>query len=109
MGKKIFGQIGRLKSGKIDEYKSLHAQPWPEVLDMIRACNIANYSIFLHEDLVFACFEYVGVDYVTDMEKMARDEKTQEWWLHTKPCFEKHAMGAQAEFYCDMQQIFYCE
>jgi L-rhamnose mutarotase len=106
MQKKIFGQIGRLKREKIDEYCKLHAETWPDVLTTITECHLQNYSIFLQDDLVFAYFEYTGEDYDADMEKMAQDPVTQEWWKHTKPCFEKNAVG-QSEFYHDMKQIFY--
>ena len=62
MSKIIFGQLGKLKRDKIEEYESLHANPWPDVLKTIHNCNLRNYSIFRHDDLVFAYFEYVGVD-----------------------------------------------
>lgn len=66
----IFGQLGRLKQEKIEEYEALHANPWPDVLKTIHECNLRNYSIFRHEDLVFAYFEYVGEDYDADMKQI---------------------------------------
>ena len=57
MSKIIFGQLGRLKREKIEEYEALHANPWPEVLKTIHDCNLQNYSIFRHDDLVFAYFD----------------------------------------------------
>ena len=109
MKKVIFGQLGRLKPEKIEEYEHLHAQPWPEVLRTIRDCNLQNYSIFRHKDLVFAYFEYVGDDYDADMAKMEADPITQAWWKHTKPCFVKFSIRPDSEFYADMKQIFYFE
>ena len=41
------GMVLGLKPEKVAEYKRLHAAVWPEVLAMISACNIRNYSIFL--------------------------------------------------------------
>ena len=107
MKKTFFGQVGRLKPEKIEEYCALHANPWPEVLQTITDCHLQNYSIFRNEDMVFAYFEYVGEDYEADMEKMAQDPVTQQWWTHTKPCFEKYAFSSASEFYHDMEQIFY--
>ena len=49
-----FGQIGKLKKEKIDEYVELHANTWPGVLKTISECNLQNYSIFLYGDLVFS-------------------------------------------------------
>ena len=30
-------------------YREYHAAVWPEILDMIRQCNIRNYSIYLKD------------------------------------------------------------
>lgn len=109
MSRIIFGQVGKLKADRIEEYEKLHANPWKEVLDTIRDCNLKNYSIFRKGELVFAYFEYTGSDYGADMAKMEADPVTQEWWKHTKPCFEKFAMDDSDEFYSDMKQIFYFE
>ena len=104
-----FGQIGKLKKDKIEEYVELHAATWPGVLKTITECNLQNYSIFLHGDLVFSYFEYVGEDYDADMAKMATDPTTQDWWSHTRPCFTKYKADSPEAFYTDMQQIFFFE
>lgn len=102
-----FGQLGLLKPEKAEEYTALHANPWPGVLKTITDCNLRNYSIFRHGLQVFAYFEYVGEDYDADMEKMAQDPVTQQWWTHTKPCFQSYAVDPGSEFYHDMTTIFY--
>ena len=50
------GMVLGLKPDKVAEYKRLHAAVWPDVLKMISACNIRNYSIYLKqpENLLFA-------------------------------------------------------
>jgi Uncharacterized conserved protein, COG3254 len=82
------GMVIGIRPEKIEEYKRLHAAVWPEVLSMIEACNIRNYSIFLKEpeNLLFSFYEYHGTDYEADMAKMAADPKTQEWWSVCIPC-----------------------
>jgi L-rhamnose mutarotase len=77
---KRYGQIIGVRTDRVEEYKAFHAEVWPEVLQMIRDCNIRNYSIFYRDGLLFAYFEYVGDDFDADMTKMAADPKTQEWW-----------------------------
>jgi len=77
---KRHGQLIRVKPDKLEEYTKYHAEVWPEILEMIRKCNIRNYSIFHKDGYLFAYFEYVGSDFTTDMTKMAEDPKTQEWW-----------------------------
>ncbi|MFA5154525.1 MAG: L-rhamnose mutarotase, partial [Clostridia bacterium] len=43
------GSVIQVKPDKLEEYKKLHADAWPGVLDMIRKCNIRNYSIFYRD------------------------------------------------------------
>ena len=52
-----FGQIIGVKPEQIENYERIHAAVWPEVLAMIHACNMRNYSIFRHGDLLFAYFD----------------------------------------------------
>lgn len=99
-----FGQVGRLKPDMVETYRRLHAAVWPQVLTTIQACNLGNYSIFLLGDQVFARFDYHGQDYPADMEKMAADPVTQQWWQLTKPCFLHHE---EQSYYQDMEEIFY--
>lgn len=65
------------KKEKIEEYKELHTKPYEGVCEMIKECNIQNYSIYLFGEYLFAYFEYIGADFEVDMAKMARDESTQ--------------------------------
>ena len=44
-----FGSVIKLKPGKVDTYKELHAKVWPDVLNMIHECNIRNYSIYFKD------------------------------------------------------------
>ncbi|CAL1517203.1 L-rhamnose mutarotase [Chitinophaga sp. MM2321] len=85
-----YGTITGLKPDKIGYYKSLHAQPWPAVLQRLKECNVHNYSIYLRQIdsawYLFSYFEYTGKDFSADMKKMAADTATQRWWKETAPC-----------------------
>ena len=80
---KRYGSVIGLRPEKLDEYVRLHAAVWPDVLKMIRECNIRNYSIYLRRlpdgcHYLFSYFEYVGDDFAADMAKMAADPVTQQ-------------------------------
>ena len=77
---KRFGMVIKLKPGSAAAYREYHAAVWPEVLKMIRECNISNYSIYFKDDVLFGYYEYHGSDIKTDLAKMAAHPKTQEWW-----------------------------
>ena len=103
------GQVIGLNAADIAEYKRLHAAVWPDVLKMISACNIRNYSIFLKEpeNLLFAYFEYHGTDFAADMAKMAADATTQEWWAVCMPCQKPLETRAEGEWWAGMEEVFH--
>ena len=106
---KRFGMVIKVRPGKLDEYKRLHAAVWPDVLKMIEACNIRNYSIYLKDGFLFSYFEYTGDDFEADMARMAADETTQKWWEHCKPCQEPLTSRGEGEWWADMEEVFHCD
>lgn len=103
------GSVIGVKEEKIDEYVKLHAAVWPEVLDIIKKCNIRNYSIYYKDNLLFSYFEYVGDDFEADMAKMAADATTQKWWDVCKPCQKPLETRAEGEWWADMEEVFHCD
>ncbi len=103
------GQLIGVKPEAIEEYERLHAQVWPEVLDMIHACNIRNYTIFRHDTTLFAYFEYVGNDFAADMANMGADPKTQEWWTYTDPLQEPLPTRGTGEWWTTMRAVFHTD
>jgi L-rhamnose mutarotase len=55
---KRYGMTIRIKAGCERAYRKHHNAVWPEVVEMIRACNIADYSIFLRFKAVSARSEH---------------------------------------------------
>ena len=106
---KRYGQVIRVSPGKLAEYSAYHAHVWPEVLDMIRQCNIRNYSIFHKDGYLFAYFEYVGHDFAADMARMAAHPKTQEWWTIMEPMQDPLETRAEGEWWANMEEVFHTD
>ncbi len=104
-----YGQVLQVKPESFEEYKRYHANVWPEILDMIRQCNIRNYSIYHKDSYLFAYFEYVGEDFDADMAKMAADPKTQEWWDIMMPMQAPLETRAEGEWWANMEEVFHCD
>lgn len=109
---KRYGMVNRLRSESIEEYKSLHAAVWPDVLRTVRQCHIQNYSIYLRrlddgQYYLFSYFEYAGGDFAADMAKMAADPTTQRWWALCKPMQQPLANRDQDEWWAVMEEIFH--
>lgn len=100
-------QVIRLRPEAEAEYRRIHAEVWPEVLEQIRRSNIRNYSIFLRDGLLFAYFEYVGTDYAADMAAMGQDARTKEWWQVTDPMQEAVATAAEGEWWAPLEEVFH--
>ena len=109
-----YGSVIGLKPEKIEEYKRLHMDVWPDVLKMIKQCNIRNYSIYLGElqnnkNYLFSYFEYTGDDFDADMAKMAADPTTQKWWTFCEPCQSPIPTRKEGEWWANMEEVFHYE
>jgi L-rhamnose mutarotase len=103
-----------LNPESVDEYKRLHSAVWPEVLAMIKQCQIQNYSIYLRvlddgRPYLFGYFEYHGIDFAADMAKMAADPATQRWWALCKPCQQPLAGCGADEWWVPMDEVFHVD
>lgn len=103
------GMVIGIAPEHIAEYRKLHAEVWPEVLDRIRAANIRNYTIFLREpeNLLFGVWEYHGTDFAADMAAMADHEPTQRWWAICGPMQRPLDSRAKGEWWAMMDEVFH--
>ncbi len=103
------GGVIKAKSEKIDYYKELHAAPWPEINAMIKKCNIRNYSIYYKDGYLFSYYEYTGDDFEADMEMMAADPKTLEWWGECIPCLTPLETRKPGELWASMEEVYHLD
>jgi L-rhamnose mutarotase len=106
---KRYGSVIKLKPEKLSEYKTLHSKVWPGVLEKIKECNISNYSIYYKDGYLFSYFEYTGNNYEEDMNRMAEDPLTQEWWKVCKPCQAPLDTRKEGEWWADMEEFFHMD
>ena len=104
-----YGSVIKVKPEKLEEYRALHANPWPEVNEMIRECNIRNYSIYYRDGYLFSYFEYIGKDFEADMNKMAADSITRAWWKLTDPCQEPVESAGKGVWWADMEEVYHLD
>ena len=97
----------RIKADCVAAYRQHHEAVWPEVVEMIRTCNIENYSIFWKDDGLFSYFEYTGGDFERDMAKMAAHPKTREWWALMVPMQEPLETRKSGEWWAEMEEVFH--
>ena len=104
---KRYGSIIRIKPERLEEYKKIHADVWPEVLKTITDCNIRNYSIFYKDNMLFSYFEYIGKDFKKDMAKMEKDPASRKW---NKICSQMQVPVENREddeWWASMEEVFH--
>ena len=106
--KRIASVIG-IPPESVDRYEELHATVWPAVLERISASNIVNYSIYRYGELLFSYMEYDGDNFQADMDAMAADPVTQEWWDVCKPLQRPLDDRADGEWWKELAEIFHVD
>ncbi len=107
--KQRYGSVIQIDPEKIGQYKTYHANPFPGVNEMIKACHIKNYSIYYKSGYLFSYYEYDGDDYEADMAKMDADPATQKWWDAVKPLMQPLKDRAEGEFWADMEEVYHLD
>jgi L-rhamnose mutarotase len=103
------GWVIKVKPEKLDEYKELHANPWPEIDSLLKVVNIQNYSIYYRDGLLFSYLEYTGSDFDADMKIMAADSITNEWWKLTDPCQEPVESAEEGVWWADLEEVYHLD
>lgn len=106
---KRYGWVIKVKPEKLDFYKELHANPWPEVNAKLKEVNIQNYSIYYRDGLLFSYLEYTGNDFDADMKKMAADSLTNEWWKLTDPCQQPVDSAEEGVWWADLEEVYHLD
>lgn len=77
-------QIGfrmQLNEGQVEEYRRRHDEIWPELVDLLKAAGVSDYSIFFHED-THSLFAVLRRSENHTMDKLPLEPVMQRWWAH---------------------------
>jgi len=104
-----FGQVLGIRPECIGEYKRYHAEIWPEIERAIRVAGIRNYSIFLHDELLFGYYEYAGPDDELEarMQALADAPRMREWWDVMEAMQVPDPDRAKGSWWSDMEEVFH--
>lgn len=104
-----FAQVIGVKLDRITEYEQIHAAVSPEVLELIHAHGIRNYSIFRHGTTLFSYFEYHGDDFEADMKAMSEHPVNRRWWDLTDPMQEPLPDRDAGEWWKTVPEVFHTD
>jgi L-rhamnose mutarotase len=98
----------KVRPEKVDEYKTRHAQVWPEMLDALRQTGWRNYSLFVRPDGLL-----IGYLEAEDFEKCCAGMKNHpvnaRWQAEMSPFFESLAEGGADDNMFPLQEIFHLD
>jgi len=83
----------QLNPGMRDEYKRRHDEIWPELVELLRAAGISDYSIHLDEE-TGALFAVLWRRDDHTMDKLPEAEVMQRWWAHMGDIMETNPDGS---------------
>lgn len=108
---KRMGMVIGIKADDILEYRKLHTEVWPEILDRLTKSNFTNYSIFLRqpENIMFAYWEYLGDDFEADSRAISEDPKTKTWWEICGPMQVPLETRTEGEWWASMEEVFHLD
>lgn len=94
------------------QYRELHAEVWPEVVEAIKKSGIVNYSIHVLElgekKYLFSYFEYTGDDPGRDFAELAETPIIADrWWPITKACQQRLPGTGVEEHWTALEQLMY--
>lgn len=82
-----------LHPGQAAEYQRRHDAIWPELLALLHAAGISDYSIFLDPttQVLFAVLKR-GDDHT--MDRLPAHPVMQRWWAHMRDLMRTHPDGS---------------
>ncbi len=69
---------GRVRPEHLTEYRRVHEEVWPEMLDALRAAGWRNYSLFLSDDGTL--IGYVEADDLDTIQRAIQANPVNERW-----------------------------
>lgn len=89
----------RIVDAAAEEYKRRHSEIWPEMLEVLKAAGIVNYTIWLSGNELFGYYECEkGIEYAAKVQKESPTVKKWDDYMKDILIMEKDPVtGAQPQ------------
>ncbi len=106
---KRVGFLLKVKPERLEGYKQIHKQVWPEMLQALSKAGWHNYSLFLREDgLLFGYFE-TPIGLQEAQSRMAVEEVNSRWQIMMAPFFESTNNSRPDEMFAELTEVFHLD
>jgi L-rhamnose mutarotase len=97
----------KVRPDRLAEYKELHKQVWPEMLQALRNAGWQNYTLFLRADgLIFGYFE-TEESFAVAQAKMAASEVNTRWQEFMMPFTDSNARPDES--FLELEEYFHLD
>jgi L-rhamnose mutarotase len=106
---KRIGFLLKVRQEKLEEYKKVHENVWPEMKEALSRTGWHNYSLFMREDgLLFGYFE-TPVDFQTALDGMDKEAINEKWQTAMAPYFEALGGKRADESMLELEEVFHLD
>jgi L-rhamnose mutarotase len=93
---------------KIEEYKEVHRNVWPEVCQALKRHGWHRYSLFMNQEgVVFGYFE-TSTDFQMALEGFMKEEATRRWGEANGGLIER-SEGEDGKFIVELEEVFHLD
>lgn len=105
---KRVGMTWQVNPADWEAYRSIHLNPWPELMIAIQEAGIHNYSIYALGTRVFAYMEIDGDDPYEALGRLAQTEIKKKWDAEVTVWVAPEAQEGTGLQFMELERIFYC-
>ena len=94
----------KLHRGQEAEYKSRHAELWPELTQLLKQTGIEDYSIFLDEETNFL-FGILKIEDAKQLDELPKHPVMKKWWAYMKDLMDSNPDNSPVSI--PLKEVFY--
>ncbi|MCP4935493.1 MAG: L-rhamnose mutarotase [bacterium] len=99
----------KVRADKLEEYKEIHKNVWPEMLDAMRKAGWHNYSLFIREDgSLFGYFE-AEESFTASLTALGKEEINNKWQAFMAPFFEGIGGAHADKSLIELEELFHLD
>jgi L-rhamnose mutarotase len=95
-----------LKAGFEKEYEKRHREIWPELVELLKAAGVSNYSIFWDKD-TNVLYAYQEVSGEGGSQDLGTTEIVKKWWAYMADIMESNADNSPVSV--PLQEVFHLD
>lgn len=105
---KKVGLVWRVDPAHWEEYKDIHLNPWPELIEAFQEVGVHNFNAFAFNNLVFGYLEIEeGKDVFEVLDELGKTEIKQKWDKEVTVWVLPEVEEGSGIQFMEMERIFY--